>query len=345
MATSATSRPSGDSAITAKHDQFRHARLKLTFFYSLGFAVALALFSSVTYFYFSQTFSYEFHSEEEELFEQEPRQALEEHLTEQAAEYLMRVLVETDVILALLMIIASYIIAGRTLAPIERAYERQRAFVANAAHDLRTPLTVMKSGIELSLTGERKPEEYRSFLSDSLEEVDTMTDMTNDLLFLAHSDAGSVTLRETVDLSVLVARQVDYMRAYATHHGVTLTDNVAPGCMCRGSRSDLKRMISNLIKNGVEYNTQGGAVRITLARKGHNATLRIEDAGAGISSEHLPHVFERFYKVDPSRTKRSGSGLGLAIVHEIVMSHKGHITIDSAVGKGTTVTSTLPISS
>lgn len=210
--------------------------------------------------------------------------------------------------------------------------------MADSAHELRTPLTVMKTGAEATLAGNSSKEDYAKLTKDSLEEINFMSSMVNDLLFLAQSDGFKKKEFSRLDLGKIAQNQTDSMKAYAEHKKIALKSNIEGEFLISGEKNQLKRLLTNLIKNAIDYNKIGGTVNISLAESRSYIILKVIDSGIGIPKEKIKHVFDRFYKVDQSRSQSSGgSGLGLAIVKEIVDAHKGKIEIVSEVGKGTEV--------
>jgi signal transduction histidine kinase len=202
----------------------------------------------------------------------------------------------------------------------------------------------MKAGAETALSRKRTIGEYTTYLTDTLEEVNALTSLAEDLLTLAKTD--TIAFQKTaVDLSQLLAQQVRVMRPYAQKKNVTLSEKtVQDAVTVFGSEQYLRRTCANLIKNAVDYNRPGGGVTVSLAARGGNAVLSVSDTGIGIAEKDLPHVFERFYKADAARSVGAGgSGLGLAIVRDIVSAHNGSVHIDSTEGKGTTVVVTFPL--
>jgi two-component system, OmpR family, sensor histidine kinase CiaH len=248
------------------------------------------------------------------------------------------------VLLSLVTVGVSYVLARKTLAPLQTAYKRQQRFVADAAHELRTPLAVLKAGSELLLQHNRPGIEYKEFMEESLEEIDRLITLSNDLLFLAHN----TELKHCVPVPFLISEvcrtQCAHIRPYALKQGITLETQIEEGITLVGNTHDVARLVLNVLKNAVDYNVKGGSVRCTLARAHSSAVLTIEDTGIGIPTKDIPHIFERFYKADTSRTQKAslGSGLGLAIVKEIVDRELGTIVVTSTVGKGTVFTITFP---
>jgi heavy metal sensor kinase len=224
--------------------------------------------------------------------------------------------------------------------------DRQRAFVANAAHELRSPLAALRTSAEVALGQERSAEEYCDRLADIVEACDGLVALVNQLLLLAEGEAGLARSGAPVPLDRLAARTVEMFQGVAEQRDVGLTLEAGEPVWVPGRDTHLRQVISNLVDNALKFTPPGGGVRVAVRRASEQkATLEVSDTGAGIAGEDLPHVFERFYRADRSRRREGGggSGLGLSICQALVTAHGGEIRLDSpGPGRGTTVTVTLP---
>ena len=222
---------------------------------------------------------------------------------------------------------------------LDDAFQHERRFTHDAAHELRTPLAAMQSII--SVTGERRrtPEEYEAALGDLAEETDRLRTLTEALLRLGRAESSPAATDE-VPLSVLLPFVADTMRAAAEAKGLDLTCEVDPELQVTGDTDAMIRVFLNMVDNAIKY-TAKGRVAIRGRVLDRTSRITITDTGQGISAEHLPHVFERFYRADEGRST-PGSGLGLAICDEIVRAHNGTISAESSEGTGTTITVTFP---
>jgi len=222
---------------------------------------------------------------------------------------------------------------------LDTSFRQIKQFTADASHELRTPLTVIKGESEVALRAERDPEVYRETLRRILEEADYMTRIVESLLFLSRIDAGQLQLRmEPVNLSELAAHVVDELNFLAREKNIRLTCHFNKSTTVLGDAERLEQVIKNLADNSLKYTEPGGEVVIDVSREGSQVILRVSDTGIGIPVSDLPHVFNRFYRVDKSRSRKiGGSGLGLSIVKWIVEAHRAQIDIQSEEGKGTTV--------
>jgi heavy metal sensor kinase len=231
------------------------------------------------------------------------------------------------------------------IARLQRSFEETRRFVADAAHELRTPLAVIHNAAEVALDGVREPEQYRRFLEDILEEDERLKHLAEQLLFLCREDAGiTPALRQEVRLDAIIRQAAEPMGELAAAGGITLiTEHLRP-CTVSGDPDGLRRIIFNLLDNAIKHTPEGGKVEVRSDCAGAEATLTVSDTGTGIPQEHIPRIFERFYRVDPARAREDGGiGLGLAICRAIVESHGGTIRLESRTGQGTKVIVALPL--
>ena len=220
------------------------------------------------------------------------------------------------------------------LARLDESFRRERQFTADASHELRTPLAAMQAILSVIRQERRTPEDYEQALDDLTEQTDRLRALTEDLLRLARDDLRQAVVRDTVDLTALLLDVSDWLRPMAEAKGLALDCSIPDGLLITGDSDELIRLFVNLLDNAIRF-TESGTIT-TSARQPDRGIIyvTISDTGCGIASEHLPHIFDRFYRVDPSRSTR-GAGLGLAIALEIARLHGGTIEVSSQVGKGT----------
>jgi heavy metal sensor kinase len=234
---------------------------------------------------------------------------------------------------------------NETLSRLENSVGQMKQFTASISHELRTPLTTLRGEAEIALLQARSVEDYRRVLASQLEEFNKLSRMIDQLLILASAEAGEIQWTErSVDLTALVGSLVEQLEPVATAKKITLVTNAQPNVSVRGDTSWIERVILNLLDNAIKFTPDGGQVRISVAAENGEAALRVEDTGIGIPPEALPHIFERFYRAEPSRSKQvEGVGLGLALVKWIVDRHRGRIQAESQPGAGSTLTVWLPL--
>ena len=230
------------------------------------------------------------------------------------------------------------------IARLDNAFQRQRQFTADASHELRTPLTIIKGQIDVCLQRDREPGAYRQVLQATNAEVDRLIRLTGSLLTLTRADAGQISLRfEDVDVAEVVTGVFEQIRSAASDKGVECQLDPGPPAMIRGDQDLLLQLMLNLSDNAIRYTPSGGQVTLGWRVNKDQVQLWVQDTGIGISQEHLPHLFDRFYRVDKARSRAEGGvGLGLAISHWIAEAHQGSIHVESAPGKGSTFTVLLP---
>lgn len=226
---------------------------------------------------------------------------------------------------------------------LHRSFDEMRRFTADAAHELRTPLTVLRTQLEVALRADRSAEEYRDVLVSLHEDTIRMCRLASQLLELSREDAGVEAVPfMTVRLDNVLQESIGQIRPAAQRKSLRLDADNWPTTEVTGDAQRLQRVFVNLLDNAVKNTPPDGGIRVSVAAKNGTIEVVIADTGCGIPAEHLPHIFDRFYRADPARTSPDGSGLGLAICQSIVHAHRGRIELQSTCGQGTTVTVTLP---
>ncbi len=226
---------------------------------------------------------------------------------------------------------------------LELAFGRQTRFTADVSHELRTPLSVIRSQIELALKRERTPQEYRHALEACLRSTQRMSRIVEQMLAFARVDATEQDpVRQEVALDVVIREAVDEASAAASAAGVQLRVKTETLCV-QGDATQLAEVVSNLLANAIRYNKSGGHVDVALQLAEAGVELVVSDDGIGIPQAALPFVFDRFFQVDPARSRADGgAGLGLALAQRIVMAHGGRIAVHSRLGFGSSFTVQLP---
>lgn len=254
---------------------------------------------------------------------------------------LVSLLISAAALLAFYLI--SRFLARLSLRPVERAWEQQRQFVADASHELKTPLAVILANADIIAAHPAETVESQGkWLGYIREEAQRMRSLVEDLLFLAKSDAQKLSPSlQKVLLSELITASLLSFEPVAFEAGVALSEAVAPGVALQGDEAQLRRLVVILLDNAVKYAGAQGSVDVTLSENQGKAQLAVHNTGPAIPAEHLPHLFERFYRSDAARDRESGGyGLGLAIAKSIAETHGGKITVASTPQDGTTFTVT-----
>lgn len=253
----------------------------------------------------------------------------------------------TLIVIATILIITiafGYLVARIALTPTRNALQSQKQFIGNIAHELRTPLSTIKTNTEVALFDQNLNQGLREMLEDNVAEMDRISDIINNLLSFNRSFRPELVPFSTVDLGTTVEIARQKLRQLADRKLLEVSIRMSEQRLVRGNATALEQIVSNILKNAIIYTPNKGRIGITVEPMGPNMIeLTIEDSGSGISRKDLFHIFEPFYRAEPSRHRTSsGSGLGLTIVNELVKLHNGKIKVKSMEGRGTTVTVMLP---
>jgi heavy metal sensor kinase len=233
------------------------------------------------------------------------------------------------------------------IARLEDSFGQIRQFSTDVSHELRTPLTILRGQLEVALFTAETKEQYREAIVDSLQDIERLGQIVRALLLLSQAETGQVILqRSTLDLAQLVREIADQFQIPAEGAQVKLKVATPAACKADLDRVQIERMLSNLLSNAIKFTPAGGEVRVSLEAQESQAVLTIADTGCGIPPNHLPHIFDRFYRVGgagPEASPEKGLGLGLSFVAWIVKAHQGTVQVESEQGKGTRFTVTLPL--
>jgi heavy metal sensor kinase len=231
---------------------------------------------------------------------------------------------------------------NETFDRLDASFRQVSQFSADAAHELKTPLTALRGSLEVCLARDRAPDEYQIVLAESIEEVAALSRIVDDLLLLARPDyADPQRIFVPVDLAHVARDTTERLDVLAQERGVRIQLRAPGPCWVAGIESLLQRLCCNLLHNAVKFSPHGATVTVAVAIAGTDVTLAVTDQGNGIPPDEQPRVFDRFYQVDRSRSS-GGTGLGLALAKWIAERHRGAIRVDSAPGKGSTFRVTLP---
>ncbi|MGD9129924.1 MAG: HAMP domain-containing sensor histidine kinase [Candidatus Woesebacteria bacterium] len=336
---------------------FKSARLKLTVWYLLIIILVSSFFSFFIYQVVSLELNRSFRQAEARLerrpeFQTKAKNGAAKLLLLEdlnAAKSAVRLrLFHTNMVIWLLSALAAYFLAGKTLHPIEEALEEQKRFVADASHELRTPITALKTSMEVNLRDKNLSTESKKILKDNLEEVDQLQDLANSLLNLAQyqRDNGSL-LTKKLDLKKVIKDAIKQVKPLAKKKKIEIK-LISKKQVLSGDRAALTKLFIIFLDNAIKFSPKEGEVSINVKRlnKRKKVVVEIKDTGVGIAKKDLNHIFDRFYQADRSRCKSkcSGFGLGLALAKRIIHSHKASISVNSKLGKGSTFIIQFPLS-
>ena len=225
---------------------------------------------------------------------------------------------------------------------LDHSFEQIRQFSTDVSHELRTPLTVVRGQLEVALFTAQNVDQYREAMAEALEGVDRLSNIVRALLMLSQAESGQLVLQKThLDLAEVARDLVDQHQIPAEAQGVRLSAELPEPCRIYADRIQIERLLSNLLGNAIKYTPAGGEVKVRLRCEDEQVKLMVEDTGVGIAPDHLPQIFDRFYRV-PSADPEKGLGLGLSFVAWIVKAHGGTIDVQSELQKGTRFIVTLP---
>ncbi len=344
-------------------DPFRSARRRLTAIY-IGILAAIIAVLSLTLYGFHSTDVDRLEREGRRPSPEKPRKAIPPEAAVIApeaeaegrffdrstdlAEYLRRLgrnILVADLVTLVIGGAASAFLAGRTLKPIRAAVDAEKQFFVNAAHDLRTPLAVMRSEAEVALrSGTVTPDDARRLVRSSLEEIDHMAVMVEQVLDLARGDRpGPASSHVLLDLAASVRGMVERTQARAAERGVRLTVKAPPEARVRGDPVAVQRAVGNLLENSLAYTPAGGAIDVSVQQAHGHVVVQVDDTGIGIPEEDLSHVTEAFFRGDKARGAHAGgAGLGLTIVKSIMEAHGGVLRAARRPSAGTSMTLRFP---
>ncbi|HJP81252.1 MAG TPA: ATP-binding protein [Candidatus Saccharimonadales bacterium] len=322
---------------------FRSATVKLTAWYAGIIVVLSLLFSVVIYSTASSEVNTRLTSIQRPIYYTDPARFEDLRATQlhKAESNLMVSLIITNVCIWVAGTVGSYYLAKRTLRPIQLAHEAQSRFTSDASHELRTPLASMKTEVEVALRDpELSNDELRELLRSNLEEVDKLTALSQNLLQLSRLDHEHIK-RERVELDTTAKTVIERFKKISPRIELTKTSKL----YVRANESNVEQLLTILLDNAVKYSPEDTTIHVALIKRKTLAGFAVTNAGEGIPADKLPHIFDRFYRADTSRTNssRSGFGLGLALAKKIVELHGGELTVTSAKGKETTFRVLLPI--
>ena len=340
---------------------FSAARLKLTGWYILIIMVIVGLFSMAIYQGLAQELE-RFSQIEQARFHRQMTQDVvipieirnrfpvspfrDPELVNEAKMRIATILLILDGVILCVAGGLSYFLAGQTLKPIREMVEEQNRFITDASHELRTPLTALKSSIEVHLRDKKLSlKEAKALLHSNLEEVNQLQLLSDALLRLAqYENRQKIAVKEIVQLDKVALEAQKKVHSFLVSKHIQLTQQLLP-VEVQGDRTALCEVFVILLDNAIKYSSNDSSILMKMEKIDHNVRVTVTDYGVGIDSIDLPHIFERFYRAEKSRSKEvvQGYGLGLSIAQTIVQQHGGSLTATSQPGKGSTFTLHLPL--
>ena len=312
---------------------FRRALLRLTLVYTSIQLLLFGIFALAVYAFVTATFDFDVDPADE---------AFAPDVAEHGFEVLRTALLACYSALVVVVPPLSYLMARVALRPLRASYEAQQRFVDAASHEFRTPLAVLQGEMELALSRDRDPEEYRRVLGGSLEVVDSLTTLTGDLLLLARGDLAELSSTfGRVSLASVARAAVD--RQDVRPERATVGLEVDRDVWVTGSPELLTRALGNVVDNALKFTPATGQVEVSVGEDAGAAVVRVRDTGVGVDADTVAHGFDRFWRGDEARAL-PGYGLGLALVEQICHAHGGTAAMTGEPGCGTTVTLTFPLS-
>ena len=325
---------------------FHSASLKLTAWYLTIIMVISLVFSVIVYSVSSAELGRSFpprNQISQRLFlDPEAFEALREERAEEGRAHLIGNLLVINIAMLVLGGGASYLLARRTLSPIQEAMDAQGRFISDASHELRTPLTAMQTEIEVALRDKTLDKTaLKNQLSSNLEEVHALRSLTDRLLQLSN---GHDMSRSAVTLDEPAINALNRVLVLAQSKSISIENNIPP-LTVHANTDSVSDVLAILLENAIKYSPKNTTIQLNAEEQGKYAAIKVVDQGIGIKASELPHIFDRFYRADLSRSKQhvEGHGLGLAIAKRIIEAHEGSITATSRPGKGTTFLVRLPL--
>ena len=315
---------------------FARARRRLTLAYIAVFALVFGLFTAVFFVALAIVLQPDF-----DVDPNATSDTSEEQAYQAAIDRIGVALLVADGVAVVAVGVAAWLLADRTLGPIRDAHERQRRFVADASHELRTPVAAIRAGTEAALGADTPPDGLRATLRNVVSSTERLTRITNDLLVLARTDDQTIQRRhESFDLSVVVAEAIETERAAIGRRPAEV--RLAPDLVVDADADEVGQIVRNLVENAFVHGGDGVRVRVATTGSDREAVVEVEDDGLGIPAGERAHVFEPFYRSRRDAAAPSGSGLGLAIAADLAQRNGGRLTVDGGRATGVVARLTLP---
>lgn len=324
----------------------QEARIKLTLLYSIIFLLLFWSLSLGIYFWMNQFFGDQGSIQFIQLYQHSPV-ILPTHRHETPSDVVMdnlrSILLLIDGLLLIIIPVVTWFLTGNALKPVQTAHKREQQFLADASHELRTPLSILSAEMEVTLKKKQTISDYEKSIRSNKEEVEELIALVENLLFMSREQTKlSSPINETIDLTDVLAERIASFTVKAEQKKLKISfQPPETETLIAGNPQLVKRLFTNLLDNAIKY-TAKGTVSVAVKREKNLVSITVSDTGVGIDAPHQEKIFDRFYRVDESRSAK-GYGLGLAIAKQIVVLHQGKIEVKSTVGKGTTVQVSFPI--
>jgi two-component system, OmpR family, sensor histidine kinase CiaH len=330
---------------------FQKTRIKLTSWYLLTIMLISIIFSLVIYSGINRELD-RFGRSQEMRLRREQQMILPMPLPPEFHEFNTRDIATARTRLTLTLIfinlgifgiagIGGYFLAGRTLRPIKEMIDEQNRFITDASHELRTPLTSLKTSIEVNLRNKNITlDEAKKLIENNLEDVESLRTLSDKLIRLAqYQESGESVVFEKIHMKEIMTAVIEKVKTMADNNRIRINSKVK-NLEIRGDKKSLVELLVILLDNAIKYGRQNSSIEITANKIDNKTVITVSDKGIGISEKDLPHIFDRFYRAEKSRSKKeiSGYGLGLSIAKKIVKMHKGTIAVKSEKDKGTIFT-------
>lgn len=329
---------------------YRRVRLKLTLIYTFLFFLIIWFLSLGLFFWMSQSFGQGYITQVKQLHGQVEPEPFENHVRVVtiaggvALNQLKYILLIFNGMLLLIIPIGGWFLTSKTLSPMEKSSEQQRQFISDASHELRTPLSIVSGEMQVALKKTREPKEYKQIIKSSKEEIDRLTTLVENLLYLARSDHDNLKIRfQAVDITDLLNSILVDLNPKIKNKSLHLSfEPPVNNLMVSGHPAMLRTLFTNVVDNAIKYTPNSGKIRIKITHPDKQMAVEIKDSGIGIDLKSRDKIFDRFYRADTSRSRTRGFGLGLSLVKSIAQWHKGEIKVKSEPGKGTSFMVYLP---
>ena len=322
-----------------KKDEFLKARFRLTLYYSLTAMVILGGSSIVLYNTILSNFAQSIH---DNIF---INPNIAQAILDKAQDILLNRFITIDAAIIFVVIILGFILTEKTLEPIKKNMERQKRFIADASHELRTPIAIVISGLEVNLSNKKLDLiSAKKTLEETLEEMREFSKLSNSLLDISKYDKSICVECESLNITELLKNIVDKNKNLAHIKDINIEAKINSSATIYGNKNELSRVLFNILDNAIKYTNSGGNIFVSDQISSGKYIITIGDDGIGISKDMLIKVFDPFFRADASRNTE-GAGLGLTLSKKIIENHNGTILIKSEENKGTSVIISLPISS